>query len=63
MNQLFGLAWSLLYLFEKAKLNFHPTIYHGIYQYDGLVVFKVKKKASEIKEWLEKFPAAVFTVC
>ena len=41
------------YLFEKSKLNFRPIIYHGIYQYDGLVVFKGKKKASEIKYWLE----------
>ena len=34
------------YLFEKAKANFRPKIYHGIYRYDGLVVFKDKKKAS-----------------
>ena len=37
------------YLFEKTKPIFYPTIYHGIYQYDGLVVFEGKKKASEIK--------------
>ena len=43
------------YLFEKAKANFFPTIYHGIYRDDSLVVFKVKKKSSEIKEWLEEF--------
>ena len=28
------------YLFEKAKAHFHPTIYHGIYRDDGLLVFK-----------------------
>ena len=33
------------YLFEKSKANFHPTTYHGIYRYDGLVVFKGKKSA------------------
>ena len=27
------------YLFEKSKLKFRQTIYHGIYRYDGLVVF------------------------
>ena len=43
------------YLFEKAKANFCPTIYHGIYRDDGLVLFKGKKKASEIKDWLEDF--------
>ena len=32
------------YLFEKAPPIFRPTIYHGIYQDDGLVVFKGKKK-------------------
>ena len=31
------------YLFEKAKAHFHPTIYHGIYRDDGLVVFKGRK--------------------
>ena len=41
------------YLFEKAKLNFRPTIYHRIYQGYGLVLFKGKKKVSEIKDWLE----------
>ena len=43
------------YFFEKAKLNFRPTIYHGIYRDGGLVIFKGKKKASEIKDWLEQF--------
>ena len=41
------------YLFEKSKLNFRPTIYHGIYRYDSMVVFKGKKKEIEIKYWLE----------
>ena len=36
------------YLFEKVNKNFRPPIYCGIYRYDGLVVFKGKKKASEI---------------
>ena len=31
------------YLFEKAKAHFYPTISHGIYIDDGLVVFKGKK--------------------
>ena len=43
------------YLFEKAKPIFRPKIYHGIYQYESLVVFKGKKKAREIKDWLEEF--------
>ena len=43
------------YLFEKSKANFHPTIYHGIYIYDGLVVFKGKKNSREIKYWLENY--------
>ena len=43
------------YLFEKSKLNFCPTIYHGIYLDEGLVVFKGKKKTSEIKDWQEEF--------
>ena len=37
------------YLFKKATPISRPTIYHGIYQDDGLVVFKGKKKESEIK--------------
>ena len=49
------------YLFEKAKFNFRPTIYHGIYQDDGLVIFKGKKKASDIKYWLEEFRQTVNT--
>ena len=31
------------YLFLKAKTLLNPTIYHGIYQDDGLVVFKGMK--------------------
>ena len=49
------------YLFEKAKPIFRPKIYHGIYRYDGLVVFKGKNKASEIKYWLEEFQQKVNT--
>ena len=49
------------YLFEKAKANFRLTVYHGIYQDDSLVVFKGKKKASEIKYWLEEFHQTVNT--
>ena len=49
------------YLFEKSKANFRPTIYHGIYGDAGLVVFKGKKKASEIKDWLEEFQQTVNT--
>ena len=47
------------YLFEKFKLNFRLTIYHIIYIDDGLVVFKGKKKASEIKYWIEEFQQTV----
>ena len=41
------------YIFEKATSIFMPTIYHGIYRYDSMVVFKGKKKEIEIKYWLE----------
>ena len=41
------------YLFEKANANFHPTIYHGIYKDDGLVLFKGKKILKEIKDSLD----------
>ena len=47
------------YLFEKAKVNFRPTIYHRIYIDDGLLVFKGKRKASEIRDWLEEFQQTV----
>ena len=47
------------YLFEKSKANFHPITYHGIYIYDGLVVFKGKNIAREIKYWLEEFQKTV----
>ena len=43
------------YLFEKAKLNLRPKIYHGTRWYEGLVAFKGKKKTSEIKDWLKEF--------
>ena len=49
------------YLFERAKPIFRPTIYRGIYQDDGLVVSNGKKKASEIKYWLEEFQQTVNT--
>ena len=49
------------YLFEKSKPIFCPTIYHSIYRYDGLVFFKGKNKASEIKDWLEEFQQTVNT--
>ena len=34
-------------------------IYHGIYRYDGLVVFTGKRKASKIRDWLEEFQQTV----
>ena len=43
------------YLFEKSKANFHQTTYHGIYIYDGLVVFKGNRSAREVNYWLEEF--------
>ena len=49
------------YLFEKAKPIFRPTIYHGIYRDDSLVVFKRKKKTSQIKDWLGEFQQTVNT--
>ena len=49
------------FLFEKSKPIFRPKIYHGIYRDDGLVVLKGKKKASEIKYWLEEFQKTVNT--
>ena len=50
------------YLFEKSKASFRLTIYHGIYRDDSLVVSKGKKKASEIKDWLEEFQQTMNTV-
>ena len=47
------------YHFEKAKANFYPTTYHGIYIYDVLVVLKGKKIAKEIKHLLEYFQKTV----
>ena len=47
------------YLFEKVKANFHPTIYHRIYIDCGLLVFKGKRKASKIRDWLEEFQKKV----
>ena len=47
------------YLFEKAKANFQPTIYHGIYRDDGLVVFKGKKEANNIRDWIEELQKTV----
>ena len=47
------------YLFVKAKAHFYPTIYHGIYRDDGLVVFKGKKSLKEIKDWLDEFQQTV----
>ena len=47
------------YLFEKAKANFNPTTYHGIYRDDGLVVFTGKRSAKEIKDWLKTFQQTV----
>ena len=47
------------YLFEKSKAHFYPTIYHGIYRDDGLVVFKGKKSVIKIKDWLDEFQQTV----
>ena len=49
-------------LFEKAKPIFRPTIYYSIYWDDGPMFFKGKKKASEIKDWLEEFQQTTNTV-
>ena len=34
-------------------------IYHGIYQYGGLVVFKENNKLQEIRKWLNEFQQKV----
>ena len=47
------------YIFEKSKTLLNRTTYHGIYQYDGLVVFKRNRSVKEIKDWLEKFQQTV----
>ena len=47
------------YLFEKFKALLNRTIYHGIYQGDGLVVFKGKKSVKEIKAWVEELQQTV----
>ena len=43
------------YLFEKAKTLINWTTYHGIYRNGGLVVFKRKNIAQEIKYGLAEF--------
>ena len=47
------------YLFEKSKTLLKRTTYCGIYQDDGLVVFKGKKIVQEIKDWLVEFQQTV----
>ena len=47
------------YLFGKSKAHFHPTIYHGIYRDDGLLVCKGRKIVKEIKDWSEEFQKTV----
>ena len=59
MNQRSSPTWLRLTFFEKAKAYFYPTIYHGIYRDDGLVVFKGKKSVKEIKYWLDEFQQTV----
>ena len=39
---------SVFYLFEKSKNLLNPRTYHGIYQYDGLLVFKGNKSVQYI---------------
>ena len=47
------------YQFEKSKTLLNRTIYHIIYQYDNLVLFKGKKIIQEIKYWLVDFHQTV----
>ena len=47
------------YLIEKTKTLLNRTSYYGIYQDDGLVVFKGKKNVQEIKDWLVEFQKTV----
>ena len=46
-------------LILSCNANFHTIIYHKIYRDDGLVVFKVKNSAREIKDSLEEFHKTV----
>ena len=43
------------YLFVRAKNHSSWKIYRDIYQDDAIVVFKVKNKIKDIKEWLNEF--------
>ena len=47
------------YLFENAKTLLNRITYHGIYQDYGMVVFKIKKRVQEIKNWLYEFQQTV----
>ena len=59
-----SLSWPIFlnsYLFLKAKYFFHPKIYHGIYQYDGKVVFigiKISRDKILVKQVSEKMNKA-----
>ena len=44
---------------KSPKPTSEPTNYHGIYRYEGMVVFKVKNKAREIRDYLEDFHKTV----
>ena len=47
------------YLFVKYKNHFLQTMYHVVYQDDGLVVFRGRKKVQEIRKWLKYFQQIV----
>ena len=47
------------YLFDNSKANFRPTIYHGIYWYDGMMVFKGNRNSRKIRDWIEEFQQTV----
>ena len=48
------------YLFEKSKNLLNRTTYHGIYQYYGMVLFKVNKSVQKINNWLAEFQQKVY---
>lgn len=43
------------YLFTKYNTLFRPDLYHGIYQYDRLLVFRCNNIPKEITYWLDSF--------
>ena len=49
INRLSLLTWLRINFFEKFKTLLNTSTYHGIYQDEGLVVFKGNKIVKEIQ--------------